>query len=82
MTERIKIKKDELNPESIELLAKSIVQVAEASKKLLNSGLNQDGIIALLHPIIGTTKINKKQIRLVLNNLPRLKGWYLQPVRK
>ncbi len=78
----VRIKKDELKPESVELLAKSVVQVAEASKKLLNSGLNQDGIITLLHPIIGATKINKKQIKLVLDNLPRLKSWYVREPRK
>jgi len=74
----IKIKKDEINPESTELLAKSVVQVAEASKKLLNSGLTKRAIIVLLHDGIGVSKINKKQIELVLDNLPRLKGWYIK----
>lgn len=82
MAETIKITKDKLNPESVELLAKSVVQVAEASEKLLRGGLNLDGIVTLLHPIIGISKINKKQIALVLNNLPRLKAWYVNTPRK
>lgn len=72
----IKVVKDEFNPESVELLAKSIVQVAEASQKLLNSGLTERALVVLLHDGIGTAKISKQQIRLVLQNLPRLRAWY------
>lgn len=80
MKDSIHIKKDETQPESTELLAKSIVQVAEASQKLLNSGLSKRAIVVLLQDGIGQTKINKKQIELVLENLPRLKAWYVQKV--
>jgi hypothetical protein len=76
MKKQIKIVKDELNPESTELLAKSIVQVAEASETLLNSGLTMRALEVLLQDKIGSAKISKQQIRLVLENLPRLKGWY------
>lgn len=76
--ENIKITKSEENPETVELLAKSVVQVAEASKKLLNSGLTKRAIIVLLQDGIGTSKINKTQIELVLDNLPRLKAWYVK----
>lgn len=75
---QIKIRKDQQNPESVELLAKSIVQVAEASEKLLNAGLTRRAIIVLLQDGIGSTKITKNQIRLVLENLPRLKAWYVK----
>ena len=75
---QIKIKKDEENPESVELLAKSIVQVADASEKLLNAGLNQRGLIVLLQDIIGASYITKAQIGLVLNSLPKLKAWYVK----
>lgn len=78
MKENITIKKDESNPESTELLAKSIIQVADASLKLLNSGLSKRAIVVLLQDGIGVTKINKKQIELVLENLPRLKAWYVK----
>lgn len=76
MKPTIKVKKDEINPEPVELLAKSIVQVAEASQKLLNAGLTVRAISVLLQDGIGATKITKSQIRLVLDNLPRLKAWY------
>lgn len=74
----IKIVKDEENPESLELMAKSVIEVAEASKKLLNSGLTKRAIIILLQDGIGPGKINKTQIELVLDNLPRLKAWYVK----
>lgn len=74
----IKIKKDEETPESVELLAKSIVQVSDASKKLLNAGLTERALAVLLHDLIGAGNINRAQIRLVLNNLPRLKSWYVK----
>ncbi len=76
MKDIIHIKKNEQSPESTELLAKSIIQVADAAHKLINSGLNQRAIVVLLQDGIGQTKINKKQIELVLENLPRLKAWY------
>jgi len=74
---RIKIKKSE-EPESVELLAKSIIQVAEGFEKFRNTLLTRRALIVLLHDMIGTTKINKKQIGLVLDALPRLKAWYIK----
>ena len=74
----IKIKKDEENPESVELLAKSIVQVAEGFEKVLASPLKERTLILLLHDCVGTSKISKSQIKLVLEALPRLRGWYLK----
>lgn len=74
----IKIKKSEENPESAELLAQSIVQVAENFSKVLASGLTERALVVLLYDGIGGHKITKDQIRLVLDALPRLKGWYLK----
>jgi len=74
----IKIKKDEDNPEPLELLAKSIIQVSDGFEKISRSGLTDRALIVLLQDIIGSTKINKQQIGLVLDNLPRLKAWYIK----
>lgn len=78
----IKVVKDEINPEPVELLAKSIVQVADGFQKLLDSSLNQRALIVLLHDGIGQGHITKAQIKLVLDNLPRLKAWYVKPGTK
>lgn len=74
----IKIKKNKENPESVELLAKSVIQVAEGFEKILKTSLTQRGIIVLLHDGIGQQKITKSQIKLVLEALPRLKAWYIK----
>ena len=78
MKKNIKIKKDEFNPESVELLAKSIVQVAEGFNDFLNSSLSMEALIVLLQHKLGISNINKKQIRLVLESLPKLKAWYIK----
>lgn len=78
MKPMIKIKKDEEAPESVELLAQSIVQVSDGFAKVLSTPLTQRALIVLLHDGIGQGKITKSQIKLVLDNLPRLKAWYIR----
>lgn len=58
-------------------MAEAILRVAEAGESLLKSGLTQDAIITLLHREAGPAYISRSQIELVLNSIPRLKG-YLQ----
>ena len=74
----VRIKKDELKPESVELLAKSVVQVANGFNKLFEIGLTKSCILILVRGIIGESKITKSKVRLVLDALPRLKSWYLK----
>ena len=74
----IKIKKTEGAEESVELLAASIVQVSEGFERIKNGQLGERAMILLLQDGIGASKISKLQISLVLDALPRLKGWYLK----
>lgn len=60
-------------PETKEILAESIVKLGEAHDKLARSGLNRKAIILLLHD---ATKVPKRQIELILEAIPRLRGWY------
>lgn len=78
MVKHISIKKNEEVPESVELLAQSVIQVGEGFERMKDSPLSQRGLIVLLHDGIGTSKITKSQIKLVLEALPRLKGWYIR----
>lgn len=78
MKEPIKIKKTEGNEESTELLAASIVKVADGFERLLKSDLNHRAYMVLLQDMIGAANISKGQIKLVLENLPRLKAWYIK----
>jgi len=76
--QNIRVVKNEENPETIELLAQSIISVSEGFEKLQKSQLTQRAIVVLLQDGIGQGKITKEQIRLVLDNLPRLKAWYIK----
>lgn len=60
-------------PESTEILAEAIVRIGEAHEKLQASGLNDKAIVLLRHD---ATKVPKRDIKLILGALPRLRGWY------
>lgn len=72
MTKRVKIKKSE-PPESTEILAEAIVNIGNATKKMMSSGMNKKAIIVLIHD---KTKLPKSTITTVLDSLPQLERWY------
>lgn len=72
VSERFKITKSD-PPESKELLASSIVKISEGFDALLASGVNREAIEILLS---AKTKIARRDIRIVLDGLRKLKGWY------
>ena len=78
MRNNLHIKKSEPDAESAELLAASIVQVAEGFEKVLASPLTRRALIVLIRDGIGWSKISNQQIEMVLDALPRLKGWYIK----
>jgi hypothetical protein len=73
MSERIKIKKNEDQPETKEILAEAIVRISDGFERLKRSGLNEDAIVALIQ---AKTKLSLGDIRLVIDSLAQLKGWY------
>jgi hypothetical protein len=78
MMKHIKVVKDKEAPESAELLASSVVAVAEGFKKILATPLTERALVVLLQDGIGAAHISKVQIKLVLEALPRLKAWYIK----
>lgn len=60
-------------PQSREILAEAITRIGDAAAALKANGLNQKAIILLLNDATG---IGKKDIALILDALPRLRGWY------
>lgn len=60
-------------PETTEILAEAIVRIGDSVAKLNASGLNRKAIILLLHD---ATKVGKRDIEVILDALPRLRGWY------
>lgn len=74
----IKIKKNEENPESAEVLAENIIKIANGFEQLLNTPLKESAIVQLLMGMSGMAGVSKHQIKLILGNLKRLKGWYIK----
>lgn len=71
----IKIIKDDLNPETPELLADSIVKISDMADKFFSTQLNKKCIVLLLHDI---TRLPRRDIEMVLDNLPKLKSYYIK----
>ena len=75
----IRVKKSEENPESAEVLASAIIKIAEGFEQLLSSQLTEEAIVQLLMGMPAmASNVSKSQIRLILKNLKRLKGWYIK----
>lgn len=64
------VKQDEQAPIAAEIMAKAIIDIAEAMERLDNSGLRRKAVVALIHD---TSGIGKRDIEIVLNNLELLR---------
>jgi len=69
----IKVKKNADKPEPTEILAEAIVRIGSAMETLKRSGLNERAIIVLIHDLC---KVPRRDIKLVIDSMKRLKGWY------
>lgn len=75
----ITVKSNEENPESIELIAESIIKVAEGFNIINNSRLERRAVLLLLRDITG---LNMGDIAKVLDAAPKLKHYYIKPLPK
>jgi siroheme synthase len=64
------------DPFTSEMMEKAIVELATAARQLMMSRLKQETIVVLLHD---QTKISKRTIRTILENLQTLEETYLKP---
>lgn len=78
MSRNIKVKKNEENPETPEVLASSIIKIADAFEKLMSSELSQDALVALLRDMPGMAGVGKREVSLILSNLKKLKSYYIK----
>ena len=78
----IKVKKDELNPETPEVLAASIIKISTAMEKLMSDELNPDALVALIKYMPGMAQTPVGDIRLVLRKLKELRGYYVRKTPK
>lgn len=75
----IKIIKNEEAPETPQILAASIIKISEAMERLaMPGGLDNDGIAALLLNMRGMSQVSRNSVMLVLENLPKLKSYYVR----
>ena len=78
MSRNIKVRKNEENPETPEVLAASIIKIANAFEKLMTAELKQSALVALIRDMPGMASIGKGEVDLVLTNLKKLKGYYIR----
>lgn len=80
MKSNIKVKLNEETPEPVELIASSIITIAEAFEKIQNSPLNRRGLVVLIKDETG---LSNRDINAVLDSLTELKTLYIkQPPKK
>ena len=60
-----------------DVVAANIVEISKAMSKLNDSRLKREAVVTLIHD---SSKVSKKTIRLVLNNLEALETTWLKPV--
>lgn len=70
---RAKVIQDKDEPVDRPVLAKAVVDIAYAFRKLLNSGLNEKAIVAL---VADATTVGRPDIRAVLSSLKNLEKDY------
>lgn len=69
---RVRVTKSD-PPESKEVLAEAIVKISDGFDAMLKSGLNRRAVIILLNH---RTKVSMGDIRIILDGLKQMKGWY------
>ncbi len=75
----VTIKVNQENPEPLELIAKSIIDISKAMEKMNNSSANEKLLILLIYDQTG---IARSTIQRILRVIPDLKKIYLKPIKK
>ncbi len=81
MTEEVKIVQLESEPIAVEILAKSILDLDRAAKKITECGLTTRAIALLIWDFLPTNNPTRAEIAQVLEALPKLADRYA-PKRK
>jgi hypothetical protein len=81
-TQTITVKTNEENPEPMELIANSIIEISDAFKKLGNSRLKKRVIVLLLFDMLKSRGVGINQIECVLDAAPMLEAYYIKQIQK
>lgn len=82
--QNIRVIKDPVNPETPEVLAASLIKIADGFERLMGAkeGLTQAAIVALLMGMPEVKRVsNATEVALILDNLAKLKGYYVRKAR-
>lgn len=74
----VRIKSNEENPEPIEIIAQSIIDVSAAFEKIAQSRLSKRAVVLLIRD--ATRNISINDIEVILDVVPRLKDIYLKRI--
>jgi hypothetical protein len=77
-TQTITVNVKEENPEPLELIAKSIIDIADAFNKINSGPLKRHTIVLLLQD---ATKLSQRDINKVLDAAPKLKEYYVKQLK-
>ena len=76
--QNVRVIKSEEKPETPAILAKAIVDISKGFNQLSSQGLTRRAIIVLLQGMPGCARLAQLDIDMVLDNLPKLAGYYLK----
>lgn len=77
--QNIKVIKDEVKPESPEILAEAIISIGKGFEALMRTKLTQRAIVTLLLDMPDLrAKVSRSDVELVLNNLPKLNSYWIK----
>lgn len=71
----VSVKKDEQNPEPVELIAKSIIELSEGMRRINATRLTRKSLVILLN---AHSKVGKADIEIILNCLTELETIFLK----
>ena len=74
----VRVIKNELEPETPEVLAASIIAISTAFQKLLDQGLTERAIVVLIKGMSGMQEVPTSHIAIVIQNLPKLGSYYIR----
>ena len=79
MSRNVKIIRNEFDPETPEVLAASIIKIANALERLMSTKeLTDKAIVVLLKGMPGMTEVSNSAIWLVIDNIRKLKSYYVR----
>lgn len=75
MSANVTVKRNEAEPEPVEIIAQSIIDITASMKRIDASRLSRRALVALIYD---ESKLPKRDINVVLNNLGALESIWLK----